>query len=258
MTMSKVYFFRLILIISSILSFASANDIELEHIFKTKNVNGTLVISSLDDRINYTHNRKRAIKRYLPASTFKLPNTLIALDKKAIKDEHEIIKWDGKKRSFEAWNKNQNLKSALPVSCIWFYQELAKRIGNKAYLKHLKSLKYGNQKTGPKLTTFWLDGDIRISAIEQIEFLKKVHNYKLPYKKEHVDILKKIMVVNTNSNYTIRAKTGLVEKHGWYVGYVEKKNKIWFFALNIDINKKNDIKFRKEIVMESLKSKGII
>ncbi|WP_412728023.1 penicillin-binding transpeptidase domain-containing protein [Arcobacter sp. 15-2] len=64
------------------------------------------------------HNDTRAIKRYIPASTFKIPNTLIALEERAIKDEYEIIKWDGKKRFYKPWNKNQNLQSAIAISCV--------------------------------------------------------------------------------------------------------------------------------------------
>jgi len=256
--MSKINFFKITLIVLFFLTIASANDAEIKTIFKTKGVNGTLIISSLNGDYNYIYNKKRSIKQYLPASTFKLPNTLIALDENIIEDENEIIKWDGKKRTYDAWNKDQSLKSALPVSCVWAYQKLSKEIGNKNYIKHLQKINYGNKKTGPNLTTFWLDGDLKISASQQIEFLKKLYNYELPYKKKYINILKDIMIITNKPTYIIRAKTGLSSKIAWYVGYVESKNKVWFFALNIDINKRNDIEYRKEIVMQALRVKNII
>ena len=250
------------LLISFSTSRAVADDADLARLFKDRNVNGVMVISSLKGDVEYVHNASRADQQFLPASTFKIINTLIALDQGAIKDENEVIKWDGKNRGVAAWNQDQTLSTAFPASCVWFYQELAKRVGQEAYLKHLKAINYGNQKTGPDVTTFWLNGDLKISANEQIEMLKRVYADDLPYKKNHLQILKKVMIVDRTPQYTIRAKTGLtarVTSHiGWYVGYVEIKDNVWFFTLNMDITDKKQIAFRKEIVIEGLKAKGIL
>jgi len=231
-------------------------DTEIEDIFKKSKINGSLVISALDGK-EFIYNKSRVNKRYLPGSTFKMPNTLIALQEKAIKDEYEILKWDGKIRTYKPWNKDQNLQSAFPISCVWCYQELAKKIGNDKYLQHLQKLNYGNQKTGLDLTTFWLSGDIKISVNEQIKFLKKLYNSELPYEKEYINVLKKIMIVEKTDKYTIRVKTGWTQDIGWYIGYIETKNKVWFFALNANIQWEQ-LKYRKQIVMEALKIKNII
>ncbi len=240
----------------------AAEDSGIAKLFSERKVKGTIIISSLDGKVEYLHNKKRAAARYLPASTFKMANTLIALDEGVLKNEKEIIKWDGKDRGWGPWNKDQSLETALPISCVWFYQELAKRIGDEKYLSHLFALNYGNRLTGSKLTTFWLEGDLGISAMEQIGFLKKLYKNDLPYKEKHIQLLKNIMVVDKTLDYVIRAKTGLAarinKKHGWYVGYVEAKDKVWFFALNMDIKKKRDAAYRKEIVMKALRLKGVI
>lgn len=234
----------------------------LAKLFSNRNVNGTIIISSLDGKAQYLFNEKRSKKRLLPASTFKIPNTLIALDEGVIADEKEVIGWDGKDRGWSEWNKDQSLETAFPVSCVWFYQELARRVGNDRYLSHFKRLGYGNGRTGPEVTTFWLNGDLKISAEEQIAFLKKLYKEELPYKKQHIQLLKKIMMVEETPDYTVRAKTGwamrIKHQHGWYVGYVEAKGQVWFFAMNIDIREKSDAVFRKEITMAALKLKGII
>lgn len=235
----------------------SANENDLKNIFDKTNLNGTIVISSLNSNEKYIYNNPRAIKRYIPASTFKIPNTLIALEENVIKNEYEIIKWDGKVRLYDSWNKDQNLQSAISVSCIWCYQKFAKEIGNDKYLTYLDKIDYGNHRTGSDVTTFWLEGDIKISAIEQIFFLKKLYKNELPFKQKYIDITKKILTVEQTKDYTIRAKTGFSGKIGWYVGYVETKNNVWFFALNADI-KKDELKYRKQIVMEALKIKSII
>ena len=252
-----MYILKIILLISFIFTLGLSNDKESENIFKKTKITGTIVVSSLKGNKEYIYNNSRAIKRYIPASTFKIPNTLIALEERAIKDEYEIIKWDGKKRFYEAWNKDQTLQSAISISCIWCYQKLAKKIGNDKYLYYLNKLHYGNEKTGLDISTFWLEGDIKISAVEQINFLKKLYKNDLPFKQKYIDITKKILTVKTTKDYIIKAKSGWSDKIGWYIGYVETKNDIWFFALNADI-KKEELKYRKQIVMEVLKIKNII
>jgi beta-lactamase class D len=239
-----------------------ADDLDLAKLFKDRGVEGTIIISSLDGKINYVHNSDRSETRFIPASTFKIPNTLIALEEGAIKNEKEVIKWDGKDKGFDTWNKDQTLQTAFSVSCVWFYQELARRVGNEKYLTHLKKLGYGNEKTGPDVTTFWLDGGLKISAREQITLLKKLYEESLPYSKGNIKLLKKIMIVEENPQFTIRAKTGWAmtadPQQGWYVGYVETKGQTWFFATNLEIKKKGDNAFRKEITMAALKAKGIL
>jgi len=70
------------------------------------------------------------------------------------------------------------------------------------------------------------------------------------------------MIVEENPQFTLRAKTGWAMRtdpqYAWYVGYVEPKGQIWFFAMNLDIKKKGDETLRKEITMAALKAKGIL
>ncbi len=256
---------KALLLLATILFFATpvqAEDAALKELFQSRKVKGTIVISSLDGTSEYLSNKARSEKRFLPASTFKIPNTLIALDEGAVANAQEIFKWDGKDTGWPAWNKDQSIESAFPVSCVWLYQELAQRVGNSTYLSHLDTLQYGNRITGPDVMTFWLEGDLRISAQEQIAFLKKLYNEQLPYSKEHLDVLKKIMIVDETPQYTIRAKTGWTtqgkQQIGWYVGYVKTKTQVWFFATNIDIKEKSDLAYRKEITQEALQIKGMM
>ena len=218
---------------------AHGEDLEIANLFKEKNLFGTIVISSRDGRKTYTHNDERARTRFVPASTFKIPNTLIALEEAAVANEKTIIKWDGKDKGLPAWNKDQSIETAFPSSCVWFYQELAKRIGWDKYVSYLGKLKYGNEQVGPELTTFWLEGDLKISATEQIAFLKRLWAESFPCRQSSYELLRKLMVVEQTPSYTIRAKTGWAPKSipqiGWYIGYVESGEKVWFFATNIDM-----------------------
>ena len=234
-----------------------ANDVELENLFKKYQVEGTLVLESLNTKKVDIYNEKRANTSFSPASTFKIPNTLIALNEGVV-NKDSIIVWDKKVREFDAWNKDQTLQSAFKSSCVWCYQEFASKIGVEKYKKYLKELNYGNKKIGDDVTRFWLDESLEITTFEQIKFLKRFYTNNLPFKIEDINLLKEIMIDEKSENYVVRAKTGWEGKYGWYVGYVETKNDVWFFALNIDTKTKEDLAKRKALTLEALKIKGII
>ncbi len=226
------------------------------------NIDATIVVSNLNGEKEFIINEKRSEQGFLPASTFKIPNTLIALQEGVINDENEIIIWDGKDKGLSEWNKDQNLKTALPSSCVWFYQELAKKIGIEKYSEYLNQIDYGNKKAGTRADNFWLEGDIRISAKEQIEFLKKVYTEEYNFKEDYYKILKDLMIEEKNTEYTLRGKTGWAQRInpqiGWYVGYIETAKDTWFFACNLDICQNSDANYRKELVLGYLRDLKII
>ena len=251
-------YFKIKMILLAIFSInLFANDLEIEKIFKNKEVEGTMVIESLNQNKSYIYNKQRAETFLSPASTFKIPNTLIALNE-GIVTKDSVIVWDKKIREYESWNKDQTLLTAFKSSCVWCYQEFASKIGVEKYEKYLKSLDYGNKNIGNEITRFWLDESLKITTFEQIKFLKRFYTNNLPFKIEDINLLKEIMIDEKNENYTIRAKTGWAWKYGWYVGYVETKDDVWFFSTNIDTKSKDDLPKRKAITLEALKIKGII
>lgn len=252
----KTLFSTILLLVFPLSLFANENTIS--NLYTAAGIEGTLLIQSLDKNTEYKHNSSRIDQAYIPASTFKIPNTLIALEEGVIKSPLEIIKWDGIKREYPPWNEDQTLATAFARSCVWCYQKFAIKIGNLKYKKYLHEFNYGNSKTGKNITSFWLDGDLRVSAREQINFLRKVYLEKLPIKHKNIKILKDIMLSESTSSYKLWAKTGWKGQHGWFVGYIETDNKIWFFANHIKINSQSDLAFRKKLTIASLKLKGII
>ena len=247
----KIFF----LILLSINLFAW--DKEVEEVFKKYKVEGTIVIESLNKKKINIYNDKRASELFSPASTFKIPHSLIALNEGIVKKDSVIV-WDKKIREYESWNKDQILLTAFKSSCVWCYQEFASKIGVEKYKKYLKELNYGNKKIGDDVTRFWLDESLEITTFEQIKFLKRFYTNNLPFKIEDINLLKEIMIDEKNENYIIRAKTGWEGRYGWYVGYVETKDDVWFFSTNIDTKSKDDLPKRKAITLEALKIKGII
>src|SRR5690606_32387864 len=145
----------------------------------------------------------------------------------------------------------------------WFYQAIAKSVGKKRYTEYLKVMNYGNAKPGPELTTFWLrGGDLKITPFEQVTFLKNIYLRQLNLTKKSYDVLKEIMLEENHQDYQLYTKTGAATKnwngHGWYIGYIETNEQVWFFATNILIHHDSELKLRKEITLACLHAKGIL
>ena len=243
-------------------SIPAFEDQDIAKVLNKHGVKGTVIISSLDQNTTYIYNSKRANKRLCPASTFKIANSIIAIEEDLLKDQYEMIKWDGQTRFLDAWNQDQNLNSAFRSSCVWFYQELAKKVKRESYLKYFNLFNYGNCDAGQDITNFWLDGNLKITPLEQIEFLRKICTREFPISTRAYDILQDIMLEETSPSYQIFSKTGAACKdwvgHGWYVGYVASKENTYLFVTNILIDGMKDLPKRKAVTMDILKIKSLI
>jgi len=202
----------------------------------------------------------RAFEPFIPASTFKIPMTLIALETGTAVDETQPFKWDGQKRAIEAWNRDQTLASAFQVSAVWAYQSMARRVGQPALQQFVRDFRYGNAKAGPIVDRFWLDGDLRISAVGQIEFLRRVHDRALPLSDRTYDIARKVMLREQGPGWRMYAKTGWADDAkprpiGWFVGWVELDGdaRPVYFALNMDMTDPAFAPRREEIVKRVLR-----
>lgn len=227
------------------------------NIFSEFDAQGTIVV--VDERTNNrsisVYDEKRAKKRYSPASTFKIPHTLFALDAGAVRDEFQVFRWDGVVRDFAAHNQDQDLRSAMRNSAVWVYELFAKKIGEDRARDYLKKLNYGNADPSTKHGDYWIDGSLAISAYEQISFLKRLYRNELPFRVEHQRLVKDIMIVEAGRDWILRAKTGWDGRMGWWVGWVEWPTGPVFFALNIDTpNKMADLQKREAIARAILRS----
>ncbi|MDO6525775.1 class D beta-lactamase [Motilimonas sp. 1_MG-2023] len=201
------------------------------------------------------YNKERANKRYSPASTFKIPHTLFALDAGLVKDEFQVFPWDGVKRGFEPHNQDQNLRSAMRNSALWVYAGFAKELGEEKTISYLKKIDYGNIDPSTESGAYWVDGKLAISASEQITFLQKLFHNDLPFQIEHQRLLKDILIVEAEKDWILRAKTGWEGRYGWWVGWVEWPSGPVYFALNIDTpNRLQDLYKREAIVRDVLKA----
>jgi beta-lactamase class D len=185
---------------------------------------------------------------------------LIALEEGIIRDTLQIIKWDGHEWPNKTWNQDQTLKTAMKYSCVWVYIGFAEQIGINKYQNYINSFDYGNKNlTGPP-TRFWLAGLFRISANQQIDFLRRFYNYKLTVSRKSIDIVKDIMILEQTNKYKLSGKTGgvLINDSNyimWLVGYIEKDGKPYFYAMNFisnDFDKFKQVRYdiAKDILRE--------
>ena len=124
---------------------------------------GTFVAYKVDDYLIIASDKVRSGEGKLPASTFKIPNSIIALETGVVEDpDKDVFKWDGVTRSIEAWNKDHTLRSAIAVSAVPVYQEIARRIGAERMQKYVDLFDYGNRDIGGGIDQFWLTGNLRI------------------------------------------------------------------------------------------------
>lgn len=211
--------------------------------FAGQGVSGTMLV--LDERADrwLVFDRARAERRFIPASTFKVFNALASLDGGAVKDEYETIRWDGTKRAFDDWNRDQSLASAMKFSAVWFYQAMARRVGAERMQGWIERVGYGNRDIGGGIDRFWLDGALRISAVEQIGFLRRLAHGTLPFSSRAQEAVRRITLLESAPDYALHAKTGWAVRAGaaddadlgWIVGWVERDGRRWFFALNVDM-----------------------
>ncbi|MBI3585834.1 MAG: class D beta-lactamase [Ignavibacteriales bacterium] len=246
------------------IALSQKNNTVFDAIFKEYNVKGCFVLYDFKNDTFIRYNEQRCNQRFIPASTFKYLNSLIALETGVIRDEHDTIRWDDIKRFSPAWNQDHDLQSAFKVSAVWYYQELARRIGEKQMKQYITKVQYGNNDISGGIDKFWLEGGLRISPEEQIGFLKKLYNGGLPFSKRAMDIVKNISVVEETPSYTLHGKTGWAVIQnvniGWYAGYVEKGGNVFLFATNIETRRAVDNfpQARTEITKKLLKDLGVI
>src|SRR4051794_454643 len=188
---------------------------------------GTFVAYKVDDYLIIASDKVRSGEGKLPASTFKIPNSIIALETGVVGDpDKDVFKWDGVTRSIEAWNKDHTLRSAIAVSAVPVYQEIARRIGAERMQKYLAELDYGNHDIGGGIDQFWLTGALRIDPVQQVDFIDRLRRGALPVSKRSQDLTRDIIPITKVGNAVIHAKSGLLGKEqgalGWMVGWAEK------------------------------------
>lgn len=186
---------------------------------------------------------------YLPASTFKIFNSLAALGTGVIFSDTVVVPWDGVVRkssggdTMHQWNKDMDMREAFAVSNVPFYREMARRIGKDTMQMLLDSVGYGRRYDTFRITnnidTFWLDNSLKVTADEQLGLVKRLYFKQLPFQNREQEIVKNLMIRERNDKYILAYKTGLGttdkgNQLGWIVGWIEENKHVYPFVLNIE------------------------
>jgi len=217
----------------------------LKGIFDKYGMAGTILIFDPQSGSSFGYNPARWDSGYLPASTFKIPNTLIGLETGVIKPNH-VFKWKGEERRLPQWEQDLSLRDAFQVSCVPCYQELARKIGAARMKSSLEKMNYKGMDVHPEdIDLFWLEGNSRITPRQQVDFLKRLYEEKLPLKSSVMEEMKVIMVQETTPEYTLSGKTGWAirngNNYGWFVGWIETKGKVYFIATLVEPKSQQEI-----------------
>ena len=220
---------------------------------------GTFVAYKVDDYLIIASDKKRSAEGKLPASTFKIANSLIALETGVVSDpDKDVFKWDGVTRSIEAWNKDHTMRTAIAASAVPVYQEIARRIGEERMQKYVDLLEYGNRDIGGGIDQFWLTGNLRIDPMQQVDFVDRLRRGVLPVSKRSQELVRDILPVTKVGDATIRAKSGLLGAEvgkpslGWLVGWAEKGSQVTVFAMNMDCKDQSHVAARMTVTQQCL------
>ncbi|SDG14806.1 beta-lactamase class D [Dyadobacter soli] len=233
---------RLFAFFLTLLTFQSFAQSNFQQLFKDCHLEGSTTVYDYKKKQWTITDGNDSRKLTQPASTFKVINLLIALETGTIADENAIVKWPGKTDTTlygyrpEIY-KDISVKEAFEVSAGWAFIELAKKVGRDKYAYYLKKAGYGNGNLTEKGDDFWNFGPFGVSPRNQVEFLVKVYEGKTPFSKRNVEILKRVMLTEDTADHKLRSKTGWTRVEGtdigWWVGYVERKDNVWFFATRV-------------------------
>lgn len=234
---------------------------DLAHIFSDQGVTGAFVLLNARAGTYDVVNTDFAAPRRIPASTFKIVNSLIALETGAVRDTDEIIPYGGGHPPVAAWAQDMSMRDAIAVSNVPVYQELARRIGLEAYSHWLRELDYGTADLGSDVETFWLKGPLRISPFEQTQLLAQLAQGQLPFSARNQAMVRDILLAGEQNGRHLFAKSGWTTAPdpgiGWYVGWVEGAGELHTFALVMEIQDRRDADLRQEMALAFLSAFNI-
>ena len=223
---------------------------------------GSFVLYDLKRDVWKIHNIDRAVLRVAPNSTYKIYDALFGLEEGVITPANSLIKWNGQNYPFEAWNTDQTLQSAMGASVNWYFQTIDERLGADSIQKYLHQIGYGNENLSGNLSSYWLNSSLKISPIEQVELLVKLHNNRFGFSLENTGTVKNALHISSSAFGDLYGKTGTgrvngQDVNGWFIGFVENADNTYFFASNIQYQKHATGKKASEITLSVLSDLNI-
>lgn len=232
----------------------------LDPVLSETGLEGTIYIKRVSDEAVWSANEARSAMRFVPASTYKIPNTLISLET-GVTTWDEVFIWDGEPRMFSRWERDMTLAEAFQLSAVPVYQELAHRVSYRVMQDWVERLPYGNQDIGSEddIDQFWLSGPVAISAQEQVDLVTRLEAQTLPFNADNQRRLGEVMIMDTDLHGVLHGKTGWTRQPGrdfigWFVGWYEFEGEDYVFALNLEVSDfETQSGLRKSLIEAALK-----
>ena len=199
---------------------------------------GSFVLYDLNGDTWKVYDMEQATLRTAPNSTYKIYDALFGLEEDVIAPDDSFMAWDGTNHPFEAWNGNQDLLSAMQSSVNWYFEEIDMKIGSSAIQDYIRKIGYGNEIVNANLSTYWMQGALKISPVEQVELLTSLHNNRFDFAPENINAVKNSICLFSSEDKNFYGKTGTgrvdgQDVNGWFVGLLETAGNTYFFATNI-------------------------
>lgn len=207
-------------------------------ILDTAQLDGSILLFNPQEGRYYSNDFSSIRQGSLPASTFKIPNSIIALETGVVADDSTLFSWDGSPRRMAIWEQDLIFRQAFQFSCVPCYQDVARRIGADRMNDYLDRLAYGQMRVDTaNIDRFWLEGSSAISPWEQIDFLQRLYQGQLPISDRTLQIIKRMLLIEEKPTYRLSGKTGWAIREGnntgWFVGYAEREESVYYFATRV-------------------------
>lgn len=231
---------------------------------QAERVTGTIALYDSQEGVLGCSDVKRCSAPVTPASTFKIPHSMIALETGVVEDPDTVMPWDHQQYSNENWNRDLTFRDAFRVSCVPCYKAIARKVGEAQEQAWLDKLSYGNRDISGGVDRFWLWGGLRISALQQLDFLRRFDAGTLPISRRTADMVRDIMTLDVTEQYVLRGKTGSAappdQPHEtyWFVGWLELGERRVFFATLLDGHAPDvdPLTARRRVTERVLRAKG--
>ena len=199
---------------------------------------GSFVLYDMNNDAWNIYDMEHATLRTAPNSTYKIYDALFGLEEGVLAPNDSFMAWNGADYPFEVWNADQDLYSAMQSSVNWYFEEIDKQLGSSTIQNYIRKIGYGNENVSPDLSSYWMQGTLKISPVEQVELLTVLHNNSFDFAPENVNAAKNAICLFSSEGKNFYGKTGTgrvdgQDVNGWFVGLLETAGNTYFFATNI-------------------------
>lgn len=199
--------------------------------FKENNLRGTFALLDNVHELFTVYNLKRyRDSAYAPGGSYELLTTLLGIETGRYLDEKSLV---------AAGRDTVTLGEAFVKGNGSAMAGVAARIGKDTLQFWMDSLHYGKASMVSDTEQIWNNDSLKITPDEQLGLFAKLYFVKLPFQKRTQQIVRKLMVREENTLYTLAYKASWDKlpsgkNIGWVAGWIEENKHVYFFVINAE------------------------